>query len=174
MEYNVAQLMKERTGAARKYVVRETLDRIDPEIEVCDELTGNIRLLRTLDGILVTGTLRTTIESVCDRCLATYRQEVQLELEDEFKPSIDIVSGASLPVQAEDTDNVIDAHHILDMREVVRQRVLLGSPLHPLCRPDCRGLCVHCGANLNEGPCECRPAAVDPRWSALEGLLKDR
>jgi uncharacterized protein len=23
----------------------------------------------------------------------------------------------------------------------------------PLCRPDCRGLCTRCGADLNEGPC---------------------
>ena len=32
------------------------------------------------------------------------------------------------------------------------------------------GLCITCGADLNDGPCSCAPTARDPRWAALDGL----
>jgi uncharacterized metal-binding protein YceD (DUF177 family) len=41
----------------------------------------------------------------------------------------------------------------------IRDEILLDNPIRILCRSDCRGLCVFCGANLNEGPCDCKPEA---------------
>ena len=171
MEFNVAQLMKERVGATRKYEVHENIEQLDPELVALDELSGEVRLLRTLEGILVTGWLTTTLGLVCDRCLAPFAQRVEIELEDEFKASIDIVTGASLPVLPEDEGNLIDEHHILDLHEVVRQRLLISQPPHALCNSDCLGLCATCGKNLNEGPCDCVAEQVDPRWAALRELL---
>ena len=37
----------------------------------------------------------------------------------------------------------------------IREEIILEHPIRILCRPDCRGLCAFCGANLNEGPCDC-------------------
>jgi uncharacterized protein len=129
-------------------------------------------LMRTLEGILATGWLETTLGLVCDRCLSPYTQKVEIELEDEFKPSIDIVSGASLPVLPEDEGNLIDDHHILDLHEVVRQRLLISQPPHALCKADCQGLCATCGKNLNEGACDCDSDELDPRWASLRALLR--
>ena len=171
MEFNVAQLMKERTGVTRNYAVREEIENLDPEIVALDALSGSVQLMRTIDGVLATGVLSTSLGLVCDRCLNPFVAQVDVELEDEFKPSIDITSGASLPVEPEDDGNVIDDHHSLNLREVLRQRVLLSQPVHPLCRTDCRGLCVNCGQNLNEETCSCRVAEIDPRWAALRQLL---
>lgn len=172
MEFNVSQLMKEHTGATRSYAVNEEIENLDPEIVALDPLSGTVRLMRTIDGVLVTGQLSTSLGLVCDRCLTPFVSEVEVELEDEFKPSIDIVSGASLPVTTEDEGNVIDDHHILNLQEVLRQRILLSQPTHPLCKPDCLGLCISCGQNLNEGDCDCQDAEVDPRWAALQQLLQ--
>jgi uncharacterized protein len=58
----------------------------------------------------------------------------------------------------------------LDLTDVVREVVLLDVPSTPLCRPDCAGLCLTCGANLNDGSCGCVAAPADPRWAALEQL----
>lgn len=172
MQFNVAQLMKEHAGAARKQTVEIPASELDDETAAIDNLTGGVRLLRTVEGVLVTGRLSTRVELACDRCLSAFAQSIQFELEDEFKPSIDIVSGASLPFDPDDRDNLIDDHHILDITEVVRQRLLLNLPAHPLCRPDCRGLCPTCGQNLNEGACHCHAEGGDPRWAALRDLLR--
>ncbi len=41
-----------------------------------------------------------------------------------------------------------------------------------LCRPDCAGLCPHCGTNLNDGACDCEEDRTDPRWDALREVAE--
>jgi uncharacterized metal-binding protein YceD (DUF177 family) len=59
----------------------------------------------------------------------------------------------------------------LDLRQPLREQILLTLPMHPLCRPDCKGLCSTCGHNLNEGPCNCSTEEIDPRLADLKKLL---
>ena len=42
---------------------------------------------------------------------------------------------------------------IVDITEDVRQEIILAYPMVPVCRPDCKGLCSHCGQNLNIAVC---------------------
>ncbi|MGH2730855.1 MAG: YceD family protein, partial [Actinomycetota bacterium] len=46
----------------------------------------------------------------------------------------------------------------------------LALPLNPVCRASCKGLCAHCGADLNRGPCNCAAEETDPRWAPLAAL----
>jgi uncharacterized protein len=172
MQYNVAQLMKERTGATRTYPLRENIQHLDPELNVLDELVGSVKLLRLRDGVLVTGELRTRIELTCDRCLAPIAAPIQFTLAEEFQPTLDIVSGEDLEMLTDDDANLIDAHHILDLSEVIRQHIVVSQPMHPLCKADCKGLCPHCGQNWNEGLCQCPTDNVDPRWAKLLELQR--
>ncbi len=57
-----------------------------------------------------------------------------------------------------------------DLTEELRQDIILLFPSNPVCSEDCKGLCPRCGANLNEGPCSCKPEG-DSRWGALDGLV---
>jgi uncharacterized protein len=57
------------------------------------------------------------------------------------------------------------------LEDVLREQVLLSLPVRTLCKPDCKGLCPHCGVNRNSQACNC--AGDDPRWEALAGL-RDR
>jgi len=43
----------------------------------------------------------------------------------------------------------------VDLRPAMREQWLLEAPAFVLCRPDCKGLCLTCGANLNLGACSC-------------------
>ena len=55
------------------------------------------------------------------------------------------------------------------LEDAVREQVLLTLPGRTLCQDDCKGLCAHCGQNLNLQTCSCNPIS-DPRWNALAGL----
>jgi uncharacterized protein len=46
------------------------------------------------------------------------------------------------------------------------------APMQALCRPDCGGLCPHCGGNRNLGECQCDQEPSDPRWALLQALLE--
>jgi uncharacterized protein len=50
----------------------------------------------------------------------------------------------------------------VDLSPAVREELALAAPAYPVCREDCAGLCPTCGADLNQGPCQC---AVSPKPS---------
>ncbi|HEY65335.1 MAG TPA: DUF177 domain-containing protein [Caldilineae bacterium] len=174
MRYNVAQLLKAPIGAVRHYHIDEDVTGLDPDLVPTERLRGEVTLLRTGNGILVTGHLTTEVEVVCSRCLEPSSVALEVDLEEEFRPTVDVITGRHLLMEEEDQALWIDAQHILDLHEVVRQNLLLALPLHPLCREDCAGICPQCGQNLNEGPCDCIATEVDPRWSALLELKLDQ
>jgi len=167
MQINVSQLLKESIGAIRNYHVTEVVDSIGM-------VEGEVRLLRTDRGILARGTLKTKVEVTCSRCLNLFRCPIALNIEEEYFPTTDIVSGAPLSLPEEPGSFTIDEHHILDLTEAIRQYALLAIPMKPLCREDCAGLCPHCGHNLNLGPCHCPSQATDPRWFQLTKLVNER
>jgi uncharacterized protein len=173
MQYNVAQLLKGPTGGFRRYDLNEEIANLDQDLEPVSPLKGPITLMRTSQGVLVTGKLRTTLRMTCVRCLEFTDVKVELNLQEEFHPKVRINEAPLDDVPEEDYDEalLIDEHHLLDLREVVRQGLWLAVPMEVLCRPDCAGLCPRCGGNRNLGECNCDEAAVDPRWVALQRLL---
>jgi len=173
MIFNVAQLLKEQSGITKEHDLNEEISALDPEIVPLSALTGHVQLIRTADGVYALGTLRTNLELNCSRCLDEFSYPLKFRTEEEFRPSIDISTGASLPYGEEDEMATrIDDHHILDLTEVVRQNILLAMPLHPICRSNCAGLCHVCGQNLNDNPHEHMDEKIDPRLEVLKQLLK--
>ncbi len=81
-------------------------------------------------------------------------------------------TGARLPKPEEPDVFFIDEAHRLDLEDPMREYALLSIPMLPLCREDCKGLCPQCGANLNDGPCDCDTEQVDDRLAALKHLLE--
>ena len=172
MRFNIAQLLKSAAGASREYDLNEDITGIDKDLELAEPLVGKLRFLRTGNGILVTGHLQTAVRLPCRRCLKPLVVPVVFDLEEQFRPSIDVFTGAILPVEGtEEEATRTDWHHMLDLTEVVRQNLLLAVPMSALCSPQCRGLCPDCGQNLNEGPCGCRREEGDSRLAVLRDLL---
>lgn len=166
MQFNVSQLLKASPGEERRYSFDEPEHRYE---ELAADVRGDVRLLRTDCGILVMGEVETAVSCECSRCLEKFILPVAFKVADEFFPSIDINTG--LPVAtSEDQSLIIDAHHVLDLGETVRQYAIIEMPMKPLCREGCAGLCATCGRDLNRGRCSCPSVPVDIRWAKLAGL----
>ena len=174
MIYNVAQLLKSQVGASQDITLDELakLDLEDESVRLIGPIRGNLRLRRTNQGLLVTGPIETEVELTCVRCLDLYRQYVTFALEEQYYPTVDVVTGVSLPKAENELIFPIDHHHQLSLDEAVRQNLLLALPMQPLCKENCAGLCPHCGNNFNHGTCNCQPDQ-DERFSALQALLAD-
>ncbi len=175
MRYNVAQLLRGQAGASRRYDVNEEIRGLDPGLEPVRALVGSVTLMRTSQGILVTGKLRTRLNTTCRSCLEPCDLDVELDIEEEFYPVERIGEAPLDEVPSEEIDEalLIDGQHILDLGEVIRQGLWLAAPEDALCRIDCAGLCPRCGGNRNLGECQCDQAPIDPRWAALRMLLTD-
>jgi uncharacterized protein len=151
MQLNVSQLLKSSIGSTRNYDLSDTVDITGGGSMV----EGKVRLTRTDRGILVKGTLHTEVEVTCSRCLSLFSCPLELNIEEEYFPTTDIINGTSLPLPDEPGCFTIDEHHVLDLTEAIRQYALLATPMKPLCDEDCAGLCPYCGHNLNRGACNC-------------------
>jgi uncharacterized protein len=175
LQFNVAGLLKGPVGGARVFELRapvSEVDRLDESFDAIGPFEGVARLLRTTDTILTRLKGATRVRLECGRCLESFEAEIAIEAEEEFRPSLDIITGRPVKDTGDDAALVIDDHHILDLSELVRQAILLALPLTPLCREDCAGLCPVCGANRNQEPCDCEADVIDARWSSLGALLE--
>jgi uncharacterized protein len=133
---NVAQLLKALVGT-------------DCFLEVADNIVfnkkiigvkGKVKLTHTNRSILVQGQIEATVPTQCCRCLKEFNCPLTFKLEEEFFPLLDVYSGISLD-QTENADSfTIDANHVLDLTEALRQYALLDLPMKPLCSMSCHGI----------------------------------
>jgi len=165
MQINVSQQLKSNIGTERKYEIDSTLAIEGQEVEIA----GNVRLVKTDRGILATGNFTTTILLECSRCLCSFSYPLNITIEEEFFPTLDIITGISLPQPEDPGIFMIDDHNILDLSEALRQYAVLAIPIKPLCNQECAGICPYCGTNLNEKKCNCT-TPQDPRWDKLRHL----
>ena len=121
--------------------------------------------VRNTAGVLVmTGSIHTTIHGVCDRCASEFDEYVEFPL--------NVVLVTELASEENEDEWVFPLEgDSADLEDIVRTVFVLNLDPKLLCKPDCKGLCCKCGADLNRGPCNCRKE-LDPRFAALEQLLE--
>ena len=124
---------------------------------------------QNIDDIRVVGKLDATMEVSCARCLDAVTHTVNWPFDLLYRPlGVDRraeeveVSGADTEIGYYEGDGLL-------LEDVLREQVLLATPVKLVCRDDCKGLCPQCGANLNVETCNCQQPG-DPRWAALSEL----
>ena len=103
------------------------------------------------------------LKTDCARCGAPIEKTVELPVS-----HILITHSEN---EAQDLFIVVDDLHF-DLDALISEDLFLAMPPRYLCRPDCRGLCPQCGADLNLGNCGCA-RQTDPRWDALKSLINE-
>ncbi|MCC7368122.1 MAG: DUF177 domain-containing protein [Chloroflexi bacterium] len=173
---NVAQLLQAPVGTSRSYRLDEDEPLLAEELGLVSPIVGTLKLTRTNHGILAEARYSVDIEQECGRCLEPARDTIQSELSEEFLPCLNIVTGTPVNIEADPEAPRLTANHELDLTESLRQDIVVQTPLQPLCRPDCPGLCPQCGAELSAGACACdgddAPLSDNPQLSRLGELLK--
>ncbi len=144
-----------------------SLDLSDMEFGVSRPLQNQIHAVgqvRNTAGVLVlTGDLTTRLQGECDRCAKPFDRD--------FSISLKAVLVSKL--ENEDYDDPWTFELIgnqADLDDILTTAVVLNMDSKLLCSEDCRGLCPRCGADLNHGPCDCRPEP-DERLAVLQQLL---
>lgn len=157
---NVIELLR-RPGTIKE--ISATIDHDDFDFQddrIVDEpVEVAIHLESLTNGITVTGSARARWRGECRRCLAPVNQRGEIALNELYQTTI------------EDPDAWQITGDQIDLLPMVRENILLSiAPAGPLCRPDCPGICQHCGKDLSEGPCDCGEPPRDARWSVLDDL----
>jgi uncharacterized protein len=159
----VAELIG-RPGEFRDVTVSEPLEGVEgPLARLTEEpINARLRAESVVEGILVTGPVAASIVLQCSRCLQEFESTVTVDLCELF-----VAPG-------HETDAADDSYRVtgteIHLEPMIRDAVTLSLPLHPLCRPDCRGICARCGTDLNTGECSCEEDDTDPRWAGLDAV----
>jgi uncharacterized protein len=124
-------------------------------------------------GLSASGVLSGDVIRECVRCLNEYEEPLRISFDAQYRhPSQrrpgtargsakHVPEGPSSPrrraesLDEEDVDAYELAGERLDLADMLREQIILTSPMQPLCREDCLGLCPTCGRNRNEGFCNC-------------------
>lgn len=131
------------------------------------EVSGFIRKVR--DNIFFEGNLETVLETQCCRCL----EEAYMPLKTEFSHTLMPEAGTSkekIELKAEDLEVGYYSGEVIDLLPIILEQILLQAPMKILCNESCKGLCSHCGINLNVASCDCRSGFIDGRLSVLKRL----
>ncbi len=128
----------------------------------------DLRLEAVMEGVLVTGTAVAELAGECVRCLEPLTDEVEVDLQELF-----VYEESDTAPHAEDSDVSTLEGDLLDLEPLLRDAVVLSLPFQPLCREDCPGLCIECGARLADDPNHQHDEAIDPRWATLRELAPE-
>ncbi|CAN5814160.1 hypothetical protein BH23CHL8_BH23CHL8_22090 [soil metagenome] len=174
LSYNVADLLRSAPGTAQRHDFAVDDLVVAEDVPLARPVSGNVRLSRTSRSILVRGHLETALAKTCSRCLRPAEAAVSAELDEEVLPAVDIDTGIPVDVAGEPETPRLTDHHELDLEPLLRDAISLAEPIAPLCRPDCPGLCVTCGADLASDPGHTHAVEdIDPRLVGL-AALRDR
>jgi len=123
--------------------------------------------------IRIAGELHTRLELVCARCLEPVAEEVSRDFDLFYRPMNSMSREEEFRLKVDDTEIAFFEGDGLFLADVLAEQVILAIPMKVICRSDCRGLCPHCGANLNTDECRCEAHAADTRLAPLARLKQD-
>ena len=164
----------------RAFTPEDLRSSVDPEDL---RILGDVRF----DGVLqkkdqrfrLKGRVQATLELTCGRCAETFQLPIDSEVDLTYVPQPSAQAATvhgkgtdEIELSDEDLTTAYYRDHVLDFAEMLREQFYLALPMRPLCREDCKGLCPHCGMNLNTGTCNCEVRWQDPRLAGLQSLLK--
>lgn len=158
LKIQVGFLLNETVGSSRdtEFDVPNLL--VDNDM-LLQHLGGKLHISRNSRGILVQGELNAEVEGQCTRCLDEAIIRLTLPIEELF-----------VYPQEPDAEFFVPDTGLIDLAPLIREEVIVQTPIMVLCQPDCAGLCPNCGANLNDGTCNCERDTIDPRLAALKAL----
>lgn len=160
LRLNVGFIINAQIGFSRDFDFDLPLLKAGDDLTLAD-FRGLVKITRTPQGLLVQGNFSANAKQECVRCLSEYDHPLIWEFLELYAFDRKSVTESGLIVPE-------DAH--IDLQPLVREFALLEFPIKPLCKQDCKGLCVVCGENLNERDCGHRPENDSP-FAALKQLL---
>lgn len=112
------------------------------------------------EGIIVTGRFQSQTPVICARCLEGFKYTIGFKFAEYYKKQ---------------PEEGVYAYQdeIIDLTQMLEDNVVVNLPTKLLCRDECKGLCTHCGTDLNLGRCNCVPQADDANpFAGLSDKLK--
>ena len=122
------------------------------------------------DQFRLIGSVQTTLELPCSRCLDPFTWPVDSSFDLRYQPHARNTGEGEREIEEDDLTTAFYENDTIDLGQLMREQFYLALPMKPLCQDTCKGLCSQCGANLNRDDCGCTREWDDPRLAVLKTL----
>jgi uncharacterized protein len=150
-------------------ILQKSALRVTGRAELLEETRGSREVV---EDIRVVGRFSTDLETRCARCLEPVPHSLAESFDLVYRPQGVDAHGNEVSINQAETEIGYYQGEGLALEDVLKEQILLALPVKPVCRNDCKGLCPHCGRNLNLESCDCVSTMADPRWADLEEIRK--
>jgi uncharacterized protein len=185
LNFQVMEIPEEGLDLADE-VLPDELSLLPEEAQVRGLLSLSARLTHVGDHVYVEGVIDGTFVRECVRCLTPYETYTEVPLVGTYQVSDPAARARgraakdrsqkpdeeTVEVSDEKDDLYVCSGDRVDLAEMLREHLILSTPMQPLCREDCRGLCPVCGQNRNEQSCNCREGQPNNPFAILQERLK--
>jgi len=127
---------------------------------------------QVVQDIRVVGSFSVAVEMRCARCLEPVSNSLSESFDLLYRPQGVDAAGDDASIGPSETEIGYYQGEGVHLEDVLKEQIVLALPAKQVCDPDCKGLCPHCGRNLNLESCHCAVTLADPRWGALEEIRK--
>ena len=132
---------------------------------------GSAELLaNTLGEIRIRGHVNVRMQADCDRCLEPAEFPIDSDFDLFYRPANRKGFDEEVEIDEGEAEIAFYEGGGIELKDVLREFVLLAMPMQRICGENCRGICPACGQNRNLVNCGCETKPIDDRWSALKNL----
>jgi uncharacterized protein len=169
MLLDLTQIRNPVTDLARQYQAPQFAGRSD-EFRVVAPVDLQLKIHKDHARFRLAGSVATVLELTCSRCLEPYVLPVTAVFDLRYLPQSENV-GVEREIKGDEFSESFYQDDEIDLGQLMEEQFYLALPMKPLCGPDCKGLCINCGANLNVAACDCQVRWEDPRLAGLRALI---
>jgi uncharacterized protein len=143
---------------------------VEAELNVTQPVAIDCQFYKVNQEVIVQGSLRSAAHLTCSRCAEEFEQALRIALDAIYLPMPALSSERAKELEVDEADVYGYAEPLVDIAEMVRDKLLLAIPLQPLCMVGCKGLCPSCGVNRNTISCQCAEEKLGSPFEPLKGL----
>ena len=135
-----------------------------------EPLRIELTVVKEYDHVRAEGKVETRTRLSCSRCLTDYEAVIASPFTIFYIPGSDAAQDEEVELAEQDLISVAYSGDEIDFTNEIAEQVLMEIPLKPLCKEECKGLCIICGTDLNLADCGCSRAPANLTFSALQNL----
>lgn len=140
------------------------------DYRIAQPVTLALDVYKTNRDFHLVGRVTTVLELECGRCVEPFGLPVDVNFDLLYLPHSENSGEGEVEIEEDDLTTAFYRDETIDLGHLMREQFYLALPMKPLCAAGCKGLCPHCGTNLNEGNCNCSNEWTDPRLEPLKAL----
>ncbi|MFN3920881.1 MAG: YceD family protein [Caldimicrobium sp.] len=125
------------------------------DVKLFEPFSVSLHLRKRGYEVIVKGFIKGVITLVCDLCLEEFHYNIEKNFEVLLLPKHSLNFEGERELSSEDLEVSFYENSFINYHDIIHEEILLSLPFRSICREDCKGLCPHCGANLNKETCHC-------------------